>query len=370
MKKIVLFAAAWCLAACSPKPVTVEVVNTGTADLAWESVEVAWSELGRGITPDNVVVRRNGEEIPSQVLTVDGKPTTLLFQSDLAAGTTETFEVAAGVRSDYPSKAYGRFVPERLDDYAWENDKVAFRAYGPALETAPGEMLATPGFDAWVKCVDTLVINARYIRGNYHHNYGDGMDCYKVGRTLGAGASAPYAADTLWLSRNFVTYETLANGPIRTVVRLTYAPFDVDGTAVSLTKYISLDAHSHFNRILNVYEGDFEMLPVAAGVVRHDVKGVREGEGWIAMYEAASDSANPEEDGDMYFAVIQDDAQFVESLCGHMVALRRVGSGEAVEYLAGSGWSGAGIGSLDEWCAIVEREAASFANPVTVKVIK
>ena len=370
MKRILFLAAVCCLAACS-KPLKVEVVNTGAADLANESIEVAWSDLdGSKISPSNVVVKHNGKEIPSQVLLVGGEPATLLFQSDMAAGATETFTVEAGVRGDYPSKAYGRFVPERLDDYAWENDKVAFRAYGPALETAPGEMLATPGFDAWVKCVDTLVVDARYIRGNYHHNYGDGMDCYKVGRTLGAGASAPYAADTLWLSRNFETYETLANGPIRTVVKLTYAPFDVDGTAVSLTKYISLDAHSHFNRIMNVYEGDFETLPVAAGVVRHDVKGLREGAGWIAMYEAASDSANPEEDGDMYFAVIQDDAKFVEALCGHMVALRGVKSGQPVEYLAGSGWSGAGIGSLDEWCAIVEVAAASYANPLTVKVIK
>ena len=370
MRKILMAAMACCMAACS-KPLKVEVANTGGTDLANESIEVAWSEFGgTNITPANVVVKHNGEEIPSQVLMLDDQPATLLFQSDLAAGATETFTVEAGVRSEYASKAYGRFVPERLDDYAWENDKVAFRADGPALETAPGEMLATPGFDAWVKCVDTLVIDARYLRGNYHHNYGDGMDCYKVGRTLGAGASAPYAADTLWMSRNFETFETVANGPLRTIVRLTYAPFDVDGTAVRLTKYISLDAHSHFNRILNIYEGDFETLPIAAGVVRHDVKGVREGDGWIAMYEAASDSANPEEDGDMYFAVIQDDAQFVESLCGHMVALREVKDGQYVEYLAGSGWSGAGIGSLDEWCAIVEREAASYANPLAVKIIK
>ena len=27
--------------------------------------------------------------------------------------------------------AFGRFVPEREDDFAWENDKVAFRVYGP-----------------------------------------------------------------------------------------------------------------------------------------------------------------------------------------------------------------------------------------------
>ena len=32
---------------------------------------------------------------------------------------------------------YARFVPEREDDFAWENDLVAFRAYGPAMRRRP-----------------------------------------------------------------------------------------------------------------------------------------------------------------------------------------------------------------------------------------
>ena len=31
---------------------------------------------------------------------------------------------------------YARFVPERSDDFAFENDKVAFRIYGPALKNS------------------------------------------------------------------------------------------------------------------------------------------------------------------------------------------------------------------------------------------
>ena len=42
------------------------------------------------------------------------------------------------VAEDVTPRAYARLVPERKDDLAWENDKVAFRVYGPALRSGPG----------------------------------------------------------------------------------------------------------------------------------------------------------------------------------------------------------------------------------------
>ena len=33
------------------------------------------------------------------------------------------------------AKVYGRYVPERKDDFAWENEYAAFRMYGPALKS-------------------------------------------------------------------------------------------------------------------------------------------------------------------------------------------------------------------------------------------
>lgn len=35
------------------------------------------------------------------------------------------------------SSAFCRQVPERMDDFAWENDRGAFRMYGPALWENP-----------------------------------------------------------------------------------------------------------------------------------------------------------------------------------------------------------------------------------------
>ncbi len=370
MKKIFYVAALALMAACSAPQVEVVVSNPSETDRTQESIEVAWSEIVmRGLTAENVVVMSGEEEIPSQVLFEgEAKPQALLFQSCVAAGESKTYIIKRGERSDYAAKCYGRHVPERLDDYAWENDKAAYRAYGPALEVAPGEMLATPGFDVWVKSVDTLVVDARYKRGNYHHNYGDGMDCYKVGRTLGGGASAPYLNDTLYLSRNYATYERLANGPIRHTVKLSYAPFRAGDKEVTLTKIISLDAGSHFNRIINIYEGDFEVLPVAAGFVRHEVKGLAIDEDWLGFVEAASDSKHPAEDGDLYFGVVLPGAQFYAETAGHAVGVVQVEPGVPMVYHAGSGWSLGGVESMPQWIGLIEECKASIVEPLEVEI--
>lgn len=371
MKHIVTLLAAAMLASCCTPKLKVEVANPSEIDRQHETIELAWSELeAEGFNPEEVVVRLLDQEIPSQVLfSAEGEPAALIFQATITASEKQTYVIEAGVPASYPTRVFGRYVPERLDDYAWENDKTAYRAYGPALESAPGEMLSTPGFDCWVKSVDTLVIDARYRRGNYHHNYGDGMDCYKVGRTLGAGASAPYIDEQLWLSGNYVTWQTLANGPIRTAVLLTYAPFKAGEKEVTLKKYISLDAYSHFNRIENIYEGDFTTLPVAAGFVRHDVKALFSTEEWLAFTEAASDSKHPEQDGDLFFGVILPGAEFRAEAAGHAVAIAEVESGTPMVYYAGSGWSQGGVKDMRQWMTILEEASASASNPLQVTIL-
>lgn len=362
--------AAVAITACSTPKLNVEVNNSTDVDRVAETVQVSWAEIeANGITPESVVVTLDGVQIPSQVIYEGGEePLALIFQCDVEAYSAKEYVISRGTREAYPIKVSGRQVPERLDDYAWENDKAAYRAYGPALETAPGEMLATPGFDVWVKSVDTLVVDARYKRGNYHHNYGDGMDCYKVGKTLGGGASAPFINDTLWLSRNYTSYQTLEQGPIRTAVKLTYAPFKAGDKEVSLTKIITLDAGSHFNCIENIYSGDFEELPVAAGFIRHNVKALSVSENNLCFVEEASDSKQPEVDGDLYFGVILPGAEFRAEAAGHAIALASATNNEPLVYYAGSGWGHGGITDMPHWMTIVEQATASILTPLEVTI--
>ena len=202
-------------------------------------------------------------------------------------------------------------------------------------------------------------------------NYGDGMDCYKVGVTLGSGASVPFVDGKFWfMDHNYATARTLDNGPIRTTVELTYAPFDVNGTQVSLVKTISLDANQRFNRMDNLYEGDFTELPIAAGFVRHDVKRVMNGDDWMGMVEPASDSKDPVRDGDIYLGVILPGGEMIADTLGHAVAVKRVKSGETLTYYAGSGWSQGGVEDMGEWVEEITAAQAAATRPLTVTVRK
>ena len=113
-----------------------EVTNETDLERNSETVEIAWGDLRRaGVTADNVVVTtEEGEQIPSQVIFDSaGEPVTLLFQATVAPAASTSYRIEAGEREAYEPQAYGRYVPERADDYAWENNLVAYRIYGPAL---------------------------------------------------------------------------------------------------------------------------------------------------------------------------------------------------------------------------------------------
>ncbi len=156
---------------------------------------------------------------------------------------------------------YGRIVPERKDDFAWENDKVAYRVYGPALQ-ATGEI--TSGIDVWSKRGPDLIVNAWYNRdaegqrtGNpalsYHKDAGQGLDSYDVGPTRGCGGTGLWKDGHLFVSKNYVSAEVLSAGPIRLRFRLRYAPWTADGIQVSEEKIVTLDAGSHLNRIQSTF---------------------------------------------------------------------------------------------------------------------
>lgn len=367
MRRLLYFAALLAASACgSGAGLVVEVSNPSQFDRMSETVEIAWSDLkGAGVTPDNVVVMApDGGQQPSQVL-FDGQgcPTALLFQASAKAGGTVDYPVRKGVREEYEPKVYGRYVPERADDYAWENNLTAYRIYGPALGDP-----RTQGVDVWVKSTPRLIINKWFARNDYHHNYGEGMDCYKVGNTLGAGALAPMADGRVVLAGNYVSQECTANGPLRTEVRLTYAPMDVEGRKVTMRRTIRLDADSRFTEQEYVLEGFEGEIAVAAGVVLHDVKAKAQGDGWFAIAEAASDTADPERDGDISLGVILKGGEGVVRADGHMLISGRARAGERIVMLNASGWSHAGVGDPEQWAREVGRRAEALNAPLRVEI--
>ena len=261
------------------KKILFSISNSSGTERKQELVSIVWKEIIAEYplidTADFKVINgKTKKEIPFQ-LEYRGESTiqNLLIQIDVLANGTADFYLQKGRPVVVNSKTFCRFVPERKDDFAWENDKIAFRMYGKALELTPKEM--GYGIDVWVKRTDRLILNERYKRGEYHIDHGDGLDYYHVGYTLGAGNMMPYINDSIYYSRNYVRYKILDNGPLRSTFQLIYDEWEVAGRKVKAIKTISLDAGSQLNRIEVNYSfvNDTAALPVVVGIIKRKEPG-------------------------------------------------------------------------------------------------
>ena len=353
----------------------MSVKNTTEVARTLETVEMNWKDLTEklpGATRQNVVVYdAAGQEIPSQVLFKGGnEPVAFIFQATVQPNAESIYQVKLGQPAEYTPQAYGRFVPERMDDYAWENNLVGHRMYGPALE-ATGEI--SNGIDTWVKRTGELLINEWYKTGDYHKDHGKGMDCYKVGRTLGSGAMAPYVDGKIVLANNYVKQQTLDNGPIRISFRLEYAPFKAGEAELTESRTISLDANSHFNRIEEVYAGSPEDMAVAAGIVTRPQPGdtLMDASNGVVAYWEPQNNDNGDNNGHIGIGLVfPDNLTDVVAQDGHLLALTTYPrAGKPFVYYMGTGWSKADIASATDWFGKVQQESFKLKNPLVVNIL-
>jgi len=320
----------------------------------------------------------SGERVPDQIYSSkpDAPADLLLLLVHLPAH--GKLRVRLRVAPDAPALqtlVFGREAPERKDDFAWENQQVAYRIYGPALQ-ATGEI--TSGIDVWSKRIPNFVIDSFYKRDaegarthnpalSYHIDNGQGLDSYLVGLTRGCGGTAVFAGGKLIVSKNYTTLRILANGPIRFSAQAEYAPWDANGVSVTESKRITLDAGTHMNRIDSTYTFDGAgTLDLAAGIAVH--------EGATAEFpvdgSVASvwDTPQLASAGRIATGLVAAPAQEAKTVAaaGHalMVFTRR--SGESFSYLAGSGWSKADMPTAADWDAYLKRELRKMDHPVEV----
>lgn len=348
------------------KPRVVTVTNPADFPRTAETVEVSMASL-----PKNPVVR---EDTGPRVLDSQVAGSQLLFQVDLAPGETRRFLVSsAEPAADIPpatAKTFCRFVPERLDDFAWESDRIAFRTYGPAVMTAPGEMLVSSGIDVWVKSTRQLVIDKWYKSGDYHEDHGEGLDGYKVGPARGCGGSGIWDGKKLHPSANFKSWKVLANGPLRSVFELSYDDWDAGGHRVSEIKRISIDAGSNFSRIESTFRSDRPgPLEVAVGIVKREGDGQFTKEaagGWMSYWEPES----PPNGHTACAVVIPGGAStgFAEA-DGNFLALGKAETGKPFVHYMGAGWSKSGdFPNPKSWEAAVRDLARRLKSPLVVTV--
>lgn len=169
-------------------------------------------------------------------------------------------------------KVYGRYVPERKDDFAWENEYAAFRMYGPALRPEN----PSNGVDLWLKTSPELVVDSFYYREHvlglpYHINYGKGLDCYKVGHTCGAGGVVVVANDSLYIGGPYDRWEIREQTPEKLVFKLEYDSLWVNGTILQESITITAEAGHMMNKAQVVLSGKYNgELWLGGGIYLHD----------------------------------------------------------------------------------------------------
>lgn len=346
-------------AACDAA-IRIEVKNPSTVARKSETIEIPWDQISQRLpqaTKENIVVVYQGAQIPSQVTATQ----TLIFQVDIQSLAKQTYLVQCAEREPYKAKTYARLITERKDDWAWENDKMAWRVYGPALQ-ATGEI--SNGIDVWCKSTDELVINKWYKGNHYHTDWGEGMDGYKVGRTLGAGALSPILGDTLCLGLNFTKAELIDSGAIRTTVRLSYAPYIVGADTLLEERVISLDAASRFNRVQSTFwgisNGSMQAVagfPLRASSVVASLKG-----GLTVSQEADA------KQGTIFLGLIMQSATQIDTIENHIVSRTIIQNDKPTSYLVGAAWSRADVPSEREWQRIVNQRIAIENKPLIVAI--
>ncbi|RYG69534.1 DUF4861 domain-containing protein [bacterium] len=267
---------------------------------------------------------------------------------------------------------WARFVPERKDDFAWENDLIAFRVYGPAIKgNGEGE---DSGIDCWFKRVPYPIVDKWY-EGElkhgkgYHTDHGEGYDAYSVGGSRGCGGLAIWKDGQMLRSGPYKTSNLISRTKEKSVFELTYE-YDLDGAKIQEVKRITIELGKRLFDVTSTFTRDGKPadLNVAVGVTTHGGKAkatLNPTQGWMSCWEKTDGFG-------VGTGVVMKPAQVIEMREvksnkkdeSHALLLTRTDANGQVSYSAGFGWEKAGvITSPEKWQAYLT-QAAGFAPAV------
>lgn len=415
---------------CHAQQATI-VVNNPTSTPRTELISLSMNEVKAKLgnaTPKKgetyIVKNKSGQQIGSQI-THDGY---LLIDASVRPHGSATYYVTIGKPYQQKVWATGALYKIRKDDIAWENDRCAYRVYGPALQRTGERSFGT---DVWVKNTPDTVVYERYVKdmnGNikgdkidakvralqkqekseknkakaaalakqikalqaesnevdiltsFHLDHGNGLDPYRVGATLGLGAPSLMVGKNQVLPYCYKDYRILDNGPLRFTVELTYNPSTVgDMKNVVEHRIISLDKGSNFNKMTVWYDGLTTPTDFATGFPIHEEN--TESKTFAKDYVSYADPTDnievnnsqvfvgvlfPEGIDNTYYQLFD---KKHDGATGHALGLKRgLKNQEKYSYYFGAAWSKYDVKSYAEWQIRIKEYLDALKTPLGVEV--
>jgi hypothetical protein len=282
-----------------------------------------------------------------------------------AAAAKEHQAMRPATAEERQQRAAALVADYRFDDLLWENDRIAWRIYGRALEAA--EPPSSSGIDAWGKRVRWPYMDRQLRTGDQHSDHGEGLDFYNVGTGRGVGGLGIWYDNKLWTSRNYVRPHILSAGPDVADFTVDYDPRPVDTVrTVRETRRFTLPAGTNFTRLTStIASNSAAELVVGIGISKRPINGGALGEIHRDSKAARMSWWGPA-DGDkgrMAAAVLVDPAAFAgfaEDADNYLI-LVRVTPGEPFVYYSGAAWNkGGDFATAPAWNSYVDAQQPDF----------
>ena len=361
-------------------------VKNPSADVRQDVVELdaeeVFGKLRIGGGRQFIVLDGDNVEQPYQ-LTSDGH---VLVQVFLAPGASATFTLATGEPRAYRLDVNGRVYPNREDDLTWENDRNAWRFYGPKMHNK-----GVSGFDTFTKNLtfpiqDQLYHNelTSYGVNERLKRQGRGGEWAQIHRDLYTyHRDRGQEGDRLLLPDVYESAEILDNGPLRfTVIETMYA---VNGVRES--RLISQDRGSHLASCIVKYEsakedgGQSQALSgktVCAGIAVHESQPeayvINKKWGYVTYADALDTPKG--QNGQLFVGLLFPER--MKSLrylpldekrsgaVGHVVGQTRYDSEVGFTYYFGTGWSKYDVPTQQVWESLLQGYARKLRQPLVV----
>ena len=378
MRNVILYIAAGLgLAACGSPSETIEVSNTldfaRNRELVSAKVDVSTPHILKDAQGNEVAYQISGDAI--------------LFLPDVPAKGTATYTWTAGTPAEVEPLTTAFFLGDRRkDDFCWENDKAAYRMYGPAL--LPEN--PSSGVDLWLKHSSKLTADAMYKQEAnegkpYHVDYGLGIDSYKVGHAAGCGGLAIVSEGKIWPGGPFAKYEILEQGPLQTVFKLSYDSVQIGSNVLTEEITITVQAGANLNKAEVVLNGTpIEDLQLGGAIFLHDsiqnllieatrgfftyCESANSDKGIYKVHEKQGIDATQLDFGRNYCAVYVPEAEFFDELANTQTATRSYKVGDTLTYYFGGAWSKRDYKTDGEWVTAINNDVLKLQNPLTVVV--
>ena len=375
------------LFSCNSENFLIKVTNDLNINRSFETVELDLNlfpqKIINNISEYGIFDLKNNLLL-SQIIdnNLDGKNDIIIFQPQIDSNSSVNFLFKKKNKSNIKKDkniCYSNLITKRMDDFAWENDRVAFRTYGPEaqrliLNNKKGGIISS-GIDCWLKRVEYPIIEKWYTQhfekiSSYHEDVGEGLDNYHVGKSRGAGGFSILIDKEYYNSRNFIKSKIISNGPLRTIFELEYEDWNIPKGHIEEKKIISLDKGNNLCKIAVQIKGTKSISP---GIFLNEFDGkISENlkNSWVSYWQ-------PHYDSELGNALLSKNKYIIgshkylgEGLDKNHLYLDLKVVDNYVEYYTGFTWLKSNqFNDKESWNSYLDNFSMKLNNPLKIEII-